>query len=255
MEVDEEVVKRFFDNPRNRTMMVGVVSFVTGSAIGYWLGRRRQVVRYKTPSYSAEEVAAEVEHLKLLREQWEESQAEEVQEVVVRNELGEDALEEWHRRARMAQEIEDDDFPNGRTEVSDKIFAENVEGEWDYQLELQKRSGQAPYVIHKDEFFADELEYAQSTLTYYAGDDILVDEENAPIYNHETVVGPMMFGHGSAGDPNVFYVRNDKRKAEYEILHDPGLFSVEVLGLEIEDNDRAKNIKHNHPSRNRPWKD
>ena len=76
----------------------------------------------------------------------------------------------------------------------------------------------------------------------------MVDEEEAPIYNHTSIVGPMKFGHGS-GDQNTFHVRNHKLKAEYEIIFDPGLYSVEVLGLEIENNQRARDLKHSRDRR------
>ncbi len=110
---------------------------------------------------------------------------------------------------------------------------------------MQKRSDKQPYVLHKDEFFADENGYSQITLTYYAGDNILVDESDVPIYNHVDVVGDLLFGHGS-GDPKTVYIRNDKQHAEYEVLHDEGLYSQEVLGLEIENNLRVQEIKHSH---------
>jgi hypothetical protein len=128
-------------------------------------------------------------------------------------------------------------------EVEQNIFANNGDSDWDYKEEQRRRSELEPYVLHKDEFFADEKDYTQITLTYYAGDDILTDEDDKPIYNHRSIVGDMKFGHGS-GDPNVFYVRNDKNRAEYEILLHEGLYSVEVLGLEIENNQRARDIKH-----------
>jgi hypothetical protein len=117
---------------------------------------------------------------------------------------------------------------------------------WDYEDELRRRTDEEPYVLHKDEFFAEEKGYTQVTCVYYEGDNIMVDsEEEKPIYNHVRTTGPLRFGHGS-GDPNTFYVRNDKLKAEFEVLKDPGLYSVEVLGLEIEDNQRVKDLKHMH---------
>lgn len=128
--------------------------------------------------------------------------------------------------------------------VARSVFA-GTDSEWNYEKELSNRSSSEPYVIHKDEFYEQSTDYSQLTLTYYAGDDILVDEDDTPVYNHVQVVGPMQFGHGS-GDPNVFHVRNDKRKAEYEILKDPGMYSKEVLGLDIENNARSADLRHSH---------
>lgn len=156
-------------------------------------------------------------------------------------EVEEEIEEEGNEKAAQkdAQEVTQEDV---QEVVTHSIFAGN-DDEWNYAVEIRKRNTKEPCVIHKDEFFTDEKGYAQSTLTYYSGDDILVDEDDTPIYNHADVTGPLLFGHGS-GDSNVVYIRNDKRKAEYEILRDPGLYSVEVLGLSIEKNDRVKELKH-----------
>ena len=127
---------------------------------------------------------------------------------------------------------------------SRNVFA-GSDDDWDYEKEVKSRSSSEPYVLHKDEFYADELNYSQISLTYYAGDDILVDEEDAPIYNHNQIVGPMLFGHG-ADQTNVFYVRSDKRRAEYEIIRDPGMYSVEILGLSLEKREISNDLRHSH---------
>jgi len=117
--------------------------------------------------------------------------------------------------------------------VMNNVFAGSSDN-WDYDVEVSNRTDKSPYVIHKDEFWSNEFDFAQTTLTYFQGDDILVDQSDTPIYNYETVVGELKFGHGS-NDPNVFYVRNPKNRAEYEILLDRGSYSVEILGLDSED--------------------
>lgn len=148
-------------------------------------------------------------------------------------------------------EAEDDEHlkvigsPGEVTPVRRNAFAADTD-EWNLEEEVQKRSNDRPYVIHKDEFFEAANEYTQETLTYYMGDNIMVDEDEKPVYNHEKITGPLLFGHGTNGDPKVVYVRNDQLKAEYEILQDPGLYSVEVLGLEIEHNQRVRDLRHMH---------
>lgn len=114
------------------------------------------------------------------------------------------------------------------------VFASSGDDDWDYEEELKNRTTEAPYVIHKDEFWAEESGYDQTTLTYFAGDDILVDDRETPIYDYKSVIGELKFGHGS-GDPNVFHVRNDRHRAEYEVLRDRGHYSIEVLGLSAEE--------------------
>lgn len=104
---------------------------------------------------------------------------------------------------------------------------------WDYDLEASMRSSDEPYVIHRDEFFSDEMGFNQLTFTYYAGDDILTDEQDTPVHSYRNVVGPMRFGHGSL-DPNVFYCRNEELGSEYEILYSEGFYSIEILGYGLE---------------------
>ena len=128
--------------------------------------------------------------------------------------------------------------------VTKSVFEED-DGDWNYQFELNSREGQDIYVIHRDEFFADEMEYTQGQLTYYKGDDMLTDELTKPIVPYRKWVGSTLnrFGHGSK-DPNVVFVRNDKEKMEWEIALDLGYYAVEVLGNDIEDVYDQQDLKH-----------
>src|SRR5204863_6477978 len=112
--------------------------------------------------------------------------------------------------------------------VREQLF-ENVADHWDYEREVKSRTDQAPYIIHKDEFYNNEENYAQVTLTYFAGDDMREDQDEKPVYNYGVVTGPLEFGHGS-GDQNVVHVRNHQLKAEFEIIRDSGHYAVEILG-------------------------
>lgn len=146
---------------------------------------------------------------------------------------------------------DDEDNPVVRTETIEEhlerhsIFA-NTGDDWDYEVEKKLRKKGEPYTIHYDEFFEedeDTFDFAQVSCTFYEGDAILVNNsDGVPIYNHPTIVGDMRFGHGSK-DPNVVYIRNEKRKAEYEIIREEGAYAHEVMGLD-EDNDRTRNIRH-----------
>jgi len=116
----------------------------------------------------------------------------------------------------------------------------NEDGDWDWDEEsagrLQKLLGQEPYILHCEEFFNDEKDFHQSTLTYYEGDDILADETDQIIYNHAGLLGDMRFGHGSK-DPNVVYIRNEKMKCEWEVLRHTGHYSIEIAGNHLEPKD------------------
>ena len=244
-----EQVKGIISHKAFIPSVVGVAAFGVGVGMGYILGRRNRVHEYvvhdepekvpfdydKMEAFISEReremgvVRPEPDVVVSIKELYKEGP----RSPIVR--VGEDFVERkiGERLPTMAP----DPAVEQRT-----IFAENND-DWDYDVELENRSEEAPFVIHRDEFYAQETDYTQATLTYYAGDDILVDEDDTPIYNHPTVIGELKFGHGS-GDPNVFHVRNDKRKGEYEVIYDPGFYAVEVLGLAAEDIASNKELKH-----------
>jgi hypothetical protein len=139
-----------------------------------------------------------------------------------------------------------EDFMSDETNatVTQSIFPENKDT-WDQEAEDRERTPSTPYVLHKDEYWREERGYSQTTLTYYEGDDILVDQEDVPIYGFNSIVGAMQFGHGT-DDPNVFYVRNDSLKAEYEIIKDRGRYEVIILGLQAEEEAERGSLKHSY---------
>lgn len=147
------------------------------------------------------------------------------------------------------EDISVEPFDEDEVEVNTvrNIFvSEGIDSDWDYEKELANRDSTHPYILHQDEYMNDEMGFTQSTLTYYDGDQILADEQDVPVYNHERVVGELKFGHGS-NDPNVVYVRNENARAEYEILLFSGYFEREVLGLEA-DAEIDHEIKHSQSS-------
>ena len=110
---------------------------------------------------------------------------------------------------------------------------------WDQNREMAQRDKSIPYIIHQEEFNADDSYDHQPTLTYFEGDDVLVDEADEVITKKDEVVGLenlTKFGHGS-GDPNVLYIRNDRLQQDMEILLHKSHYAKEVLGLEEEPED------------------
>jgi hypothetical protein len=121
-----------------------------------------------------------------------------------------------------------------RTEDGEKDKDQN----WNYSLEMTRRTPNIPYIIHQDEFLLNESGYEQSSLIYYAEDDILVDEDDTstPLNNRENLIGPealRRFGHGS-DDYNIVHVRNSRLELEYVINRVPESWEKEILGLEDE---------------------
>lgn len=221
-----ERLSKSLNNPIHVGVASGVVSLSVGLAVGYILGKRKK--KYVWLPIVQSDLDVELDDKKPPKV------VIPAEHPVFRESKDEDTV------ITIAPHIWPEDEPEI---VAHNVFAGN-DSDWDYDLEVSKRSEDAPYVLHKDEFFEDERDYAQLTLTYYAGDDILTDsEDDSPIYNYHEIIGELKFGHGS-GDPNVFYVRNSKRHSEYEVVNDPGLYSVEVLGHEIEANAEIEGLSH-----------
>ena len=258
----QEKIETILKHPWTIPAVIGVLSFGGGLGVGYILGKRKQEQEY------VESVHQLPEQLDLNFEEKDEPTTElnrppkvvitpevavskdilkvndlsELRPSMLETEDDEDDEEEIDYEAVTGPGIER--FLTDDSETVVTIAPVTDEIEWDYEEELKSRSSSAPYILHQEEFYADELNYSQSTLTYYEGDDIMTDEDEKPVYNYSNVTGPLRFGHGS-GDPNIVYIRNDKNRAVYEVIQLEGaLYSVEILGLEIENNERVADLKH-----------
>jgi hypothetical protein len=132
-------------------------------------------------------------------------------------------------------------------EVVEETEEEVLEAEdgiaWDWDEELGKRLSTEPYILHLEEYTANELGFTQYALTFYAIDEVLVDDNTVPVYNHSQTVGELRFGVGS-GQDDVVYIRNHERKAEYEITRLDQSYAYEIHGLEIEKNEKVKDLRH-----------
>lgn len=242
---------RVLGTPLRASISVGIVTFAAGTGVGFLLGRHQKAKAEVHEIPSDIGLDLKVEDIDKLRAR---NIAKQKKGTVVipakKPELTTDVGKEFLKKTIQEVEASVIEEPTPEVEtivevVTHSVFAASDDGSWQYEAELARRSPDEPYIIHKDEFFSNEFDYSQSTVTYFAGDNILADEDETPIYNHAGVVGEIRFGHGS-GDKNVVYIRNDKRKAEYEVLFDPGLFSEEILGLEIEKNERKQELEHSN---------
>lgn len=236
---------KLWNSPLRKPLLVGIVALNAGIGIGYILGFR---AKDKLPKYTSGKALALIPPVEdTPTQEGTRTPKLDTEETTISYRkpiMAPDAVEKEIERRGKDFIVTNIEKPPEEPLVTRSIFA-GTDDDWNYELEVRYRQKhpEGPYVLHKDEFYENEQDLTQVTLTYYAGDNIMVDEEEKPIYNHELVTGPMKFGYGS-GDTNVFHVRNLKHKVEYEILQDPGLYSVEVLGLEIEDNQRVKDLKH-----------
>lgn len=239
-----------------------VGALAVGGAAGYVIGFKRGAASVEFPE-DADENVKQISLLDYLDEVGDdilvpESEAEEIAEAIEDGEREVDISiarniideEDYETTASIVVNERNDPrdivvlAPNDEPieEVTVNIFA-HVVPDWDYDAEQANRQSGGPYVLHVDEFMNDETGFRQEVLTYYSGDDILVDGADQPVPNYERIVGELRFGHGS-NDANVVYVRNESVRMEWEILNHPGRYAVEVLGLEIEQNYESNDLKH-----------
>jgi hypothetical protein len=237
------------------TPAVGVVSFAAGAAAGYFYMRRQADILVDT----AVEITHELDDLTLDIE----TMNPFVEPLKAYQTMVDDFTRAVQQLAEARQTVFQEEPPVDaehhpeivRPPVTD-LKVEDIgatlsaitDDGWSYEEEQKDRTPDAPYVIHRDEFFNRETGYHQNTLQWYVGDKILCDENDVPIYAPEKVVGQLRFGHGS-GDPNVVYVRNEKLSAEYEIVRNEGLYQIEVLGIEVEEQADADDLKHSQTIR------
>jgi hypothetical protein len=117
--------------------------------------------------------------------------------------------------------------------VIQNIFADGDATDEIPEAEKRNRTEEAPYILEKEEYLRNESGFVQTTVTYFAGDKILIDSRDDIIEEIDKTVGEIhleRFGHGS-GDPRVLYVRNDILDLEFEILLHDGKYSQHVAGL------------------------
>lgn len=81
-----------------------------------------------------------------------------------------------------------------------------------------------PYMISTDDFDAGYPErYNTESLTYYAVDDILANDEDEIINDVESLIGADALDHFGAeaaetsGDSDTMYIRNEKLHCDYEV--------------------------------------
>ena len=80
-----------------------------------------------------------------------------------------------------------------------------------------------PYVISPGE--VGECDYPVMSLTYYEGDGVLTNDYDEIIDNVDELVGEDFADHFGEYEDDSVFVRNDKRKVDYEILLDNRAYS------------------------------
>lgn len=107
------------------------------------------------------------------------------------------------------------------------------------------RNPEFPYVITEAEYRIDRPEFEKDSLTYYAGDDTLAEENGNYIPDKNGTAGnhnlQEFFGMGS-GDDRLLYIRNERVMADFEINLNDGKYTKEVLDVEADDDVPPKRV-------------
>lgn len=142
---------------------------------------------------------------------------------------------------------DDVDTIHGRPERRVEHHSVFTENQWDWAHEMEYRAQQpgVPYVINSDEWEADEPVHEKVSMTYWADDHVLADDQEKNVPDPDSIVGIHnldKFGYGS-DDPNVVYVRNDKMSMDFDIHLQTGSYAKIVLGFDdsLEHADRPRN--------------
>jgi hypothetical protein len=117
-----------------------------------------------------------------------------------------------------------------------RIHNPNRDGDPD-DVTQWERDPNHPYVITEEEFRVDFPHFEKITLTYYAGDDTLAENDGSYIPDQDGTAGNdnlhNYFGLAS-GDENLLHVRNERVMCDFEITRDSDSFQRAVLGMNIE---------------------
>lgn len=87
----------------------------------------------------------------------------------------------------------------------------------------KKESACKPYVISPDDFGEND-DYEKISLTYYS-DGVLADDNDDIIEDIDSVVGRDSLTHFGEYEDDSVFVRNEKRRCDYEILIDRRSYS------------------------------
>lgn len=226
-------MNEILQNKNLQTGVAVVIGFGSGMALGYYLGKKaREVVAPAVTNVFNNTPEGDVDDLLTNEDIFDPSKLSEAE----RGEVRDQALQLMRPYDPSIDAPQDEVVVEGPEEEPEakviNIFDNPAGDDWDYEKELEGR-GQQPYVIHQDEYFGNEQDFTQKTYTYYAGDNILVDDKDTPVHRHENVVGELKFGHGTT-DKNTVYIRNPMLEMEFEILRMDGLYSEEVMGVHPE---------------------
>lgn len=126
----------------------------------------------------------------------------------------------------LSRDVHDCDFDE---HMAEREAPEEDISEYEDAFEFDKRMHEEamdtgysdfPRTISASEMLNQKQWYSKVTLTYYAGDDVLADDQDEPIEDPMDIIGEHfkeLFGMNE-DEPDIIYVRNDDRESDYEVV-------------------------------------
>lgn len=122
------------------------------------------------------------------------------------------------------QQFEPKVFEPKKFEPTEKIEHVQIVRDLGYSEEKGEVAAEdKPYVIMPEEF--GERDYETVSLVYYAGDEILADDDMNIVEDVEAMVGVESLTHFGEYEDDSVFVRNEKTETDYEILLDAQAYS------------------------------
>lgn len=90
------------------------------------------------------------------------------------------------------------------------------------------------YLIDEEDYSTTLVEQDKLRMTYFAGDDIMIDEDENIIDNVDEIIGYDLLIEGNDEQGTPVYVRNLKNGEDYEVTIRNGYYREEILGLTID---------------------
>ena len=248
-----EKIEEVVSHPLFVPAVVGLTGFASGLGLGFFLGRRKTELTTEFEIHEVEVVDLDTEEPERVVETIQPPTPVVIDEEVAKEKgfIKIDSLKDLSSSMITDEERDEVDVDMDSVKITETVVEDQTEGvpetedgiPWDWDEELGKRISNEPYILHLEEYEANELGFTQYPLTFYVVDEVVVDDNNVPVFDHATLLGDLKFGVGS-GQEDVVYIRNHERKAEYEITRLDQSFALEIQSFEVEQNERVKDLRH-----------
>lgn len=224
----EEAMKADIVDYKQQLSKTGPYATVQGAA-AMLLPEKHQGLENEQPTFSDEyDSAPPAPTVNEGRDAEPEADASDVADPDAKAEFGSDFMERFRNRA--ASEVERGVTFHG-TPLSEVLQADDDSDE----PFVTVRDAHGPYTISMEEYMDEDGEkpYTNTEVTWFEGDDVLVDVLGTEIPDKDGNLGTKFrdqFGRGSK-DPSVVYLRNERLELDFEVTKDERTYLEGVLKI------------------------